>query len=186
MKEDATRVEPLGGAEASPTAATASGDEEMAAKWAAEIAAAGAATESEMRDAAVPWFKSGDELTQYIKALVDRPHDYGTCAYAMSMAATAAFQYVAGVLGTTGFQASCADMDVLRRTRLLKGPFMFVKVEDALYPQYDLVGRVSEFIAEQSGWLADEAAKKLAASEGHAHPNVIAHWQRLAAAREAK
>ena len=73
--------------------------------------------EKEMRDAKVPWPKTEEQLQQYVNSLVERPHDYGTCVYAMSMAATAAFNYVAGQLGVTGFQSSCADMDVIRRTR---------------------------------------------------------------------
>jgi hypothetical protein len=50
--------------------------------------------ESDMRKAKVPWPQSEEELTEYINSLVYRNHDYGTCVYAMSMAAVAAFQYV--------------------------------------------------------------------------------------------
>src|SRR5690606_31751241 len=92
----------------------------------------GSMDEAQMRAAEVPWPETMDELTAYIEGLVEREHDYGTCVYAMSMAAVAAFQHVAKRLGVTGFQASCADMDVLRRTRNLDGPFMLVKGEDAL------------------------------------------------------
>ena len=74
-------------------------------------------TEQEMRDTEVPRANTIGELSDYIESLVQQEHDYGTCVYAMSMAATAAFNYVARRLGVTGFQASCADMDVLRRTR---------------------------------------------------------------------
>lgn len=160
---------------------------DMEAREAAEasaIAGAGVPTEKELREADVPWLKTSDELAAYIKALVDRPHDYGTCVYAMSMAAVAAFHHVASVLGVTGLQASCADMDILRRTRRLDGPFMFIKAEDALYPQYDIEGNVREFIEKQADWLAEEARKKLAdTSNVRAHPNVVAHWERLAGAR---
>lgn len=92
-------------------------------------------TEKEMREVTVPTFNSMEELTKYINSLVNRPHDYGTCAYAMSMAATATFNYIARKLGVTGFQASCAEMDILRRTR----GFEFGKVVDysrLLFPQY--------------------------------------------------
>src|SRR5690606_28183360 len=94
------------------------------------------ATEVELRDAEVPWLKDPDDLAAYIASLVERPHDYGTCVYAMSMAATAAFNYVAGRLGASGFQASCADMDILRRTRSLKNGFCLVDYDGILYPQY--------------------------------------------------
>lgn len=137
--------------------------------------------EQEMRAAEVPWPKSSEELTAYIEALVNRPHDYGTCVYAMSMAATAAFYYVSGKLGVTGFQASCADMDILTRTRHMKGPWMIVDGADALYPQYDLPGRLAESMEKWKPWLKEQAEKKLAeASEFPPHPDVRAHWQKLA------
>jgi hypothetical protein len=136
-------------------------------------------TEAELRAAVVPTPKTQAELDAYIAALVDRQHDYGTCVYAMSMAATAAFYYVACKVGATGFQASCADMDVLRRTRHMEGPFMIVDGAQALFPQYELVHNVEKFVESIKPWLAEEAAKKLAANPV-AHPNVLAHWQKLA------
>lgn len=139
-------------------------------------------TEKEMRGAVVPSVGSVDELSAYISNLVgnEDQHDYGTAVYAMSMAATAAFNYAAKTLGVTGFQASCADMDFLRRTRGMEGPFMIVKGEDALFPQYDIPGKVTEFLSDIQPWLAEQAAKKLESGCG-AHPNVMAHWQKLAA-----
>ena len=144
--------------------------------------------ETAMREAKVPSLQTTDELAAYIKELVERDHDYGTCVYAMSMAATAAFNHVASVLGVTGFQASCADMDILRRTRGYEGPFMVVDLTNHLYPQYDLVGRVREAIDESAQWFADRARAELAKdrSEFLTSPNVIAHWQRLAEACPAK
>ena len=136
-------------------------------------------TEQEMRDATVPTFETVEELSGYIESVVEREHDYGTCCYAMSMAATAAFNFVAKRLGVTGFQASCADLDILRRTRSLDGPFIIIKGQDELYPQYNNVKRLQDARAEWKGWLADEAAKRLEETD-HAHPNVVAHWEWLA------
>ena len=138
-----------------------------------------AQTEAEMREAKVPWPKTPAQLAEYIGSLVNRSHDYGTCVYAMSMAAEAAFNYVAGKEGCTGFQASCADLDIIRRTRNIKGPFMLIKGEDALYPQYDLQERLAESMEKWKPWLKEEAIKKLAETPD-AHPNVIAHWNSLA------
>lgn len=155
--------------------------DETRRRWADAIAEAGVATEKDMRDTAVPWPKSPEELTAYIAALVNRPHDYGTCVYAMSMATVAAYYYVAHALGTTGFQASCADMDILRRTRGLTGPFMLIKGEDLLYPQCDIPQKVDDFIRESQPWAAEEAKKKLAdPSNVHAHPDVRTRWEQLA------
>lgn len=140
-----------------------------------------AQTEKEMREATVPTPAFVDDLAKYVSSLVDRQHDYGTCVYAMSMAATAAFNYVAHKLGVTGFQASCADMDILTRTRGWKGSFIILKAEDLLYPQYDLPQKLNEWIAEQKPWLAEQAKLLLSERDG-AHSAVSAHWQKLAAA----
>lgn len=152
-------------------------------EWAAAIEAAGVATEQEMRDAEVPWPKTPEDLSAYIASLVSRPHDYGTCVYAMSMAATAAFQYVAGKLGVSGFQASCADMDILKRTRHLKDGFRIVSYEELLYPQYWDAERTPIYEAalkdeDTRQRFADKARKRLA--EGAAHPAVERHWRRIA------
>jgi hypothetical protein len=136
-------------------------------------------TEQEMRDAEVPWVESTEELVAYINGLTDRNHDYGTCVYAMSMAAMAAFHYVGNKLGTTGFQASCADMDILRRSRMIKGPFMLIDGNKMLYPQYDLRQQLEEAIKKWKPWAAEEA-QKLLDDKPTAHENVIAHWKQLA------
>lgn len=136
-------------------------------------------SEQQMREEEVPTPKTSRQLSAYIDELVDRQHSYGTCVYAMSMAATAAFNYVASKLGVTGFQASCADLDVLRRTRRIEGPFMILFARDLLYPQYDLHAKVDEMADDARGWLSAEARKKLNESPD-AHPDVVAHWKRLA------
>lgn len=138
-------------------------------------------TEQEMRDTEVPRANTIAELSDYIESLVQQEHDYGTCVYAMSMAATAAFNYVARRLGVTGFQASCADLDVLRRTRRIKGPFMLVDANNMLYPQYSIERDVREALNKWAHWAGDEARKLLAQDNEHTSPNVIKHWKMLAA-----
>lgn len=137
--------------------------------------------EREMRESGVPWLKTQQELSDYIANLVAGEHDYGTCVYAMSMAAVAAFNHVATTLGVTGFQASCADLDILRRTRHVDGPFMLLKAGDALYPQYDLHAKLDEMLTDARPWLTEQAKANLAKDNEHTHPNVIAHWKKLAA-----
>ena len=136
-------------------------------------------TEEELRSEKAPWPYTKEQLTEYIESLVHLNHDYGTCVYAMSMAAEAAYNYVAHCLEVSGFQASCADLDFLRRTRSMKGPFIILKAEDGLYPQSDLQEKLDKFLVEVSPWLNDEAKKKLAETE-RAHPDVVAHWKMLA------
>lgn len=139
-----------------------------------------AKTEAEMREAQTPWPKTEKDLFAYIHSLVDREHDYGTCVYAMSLAANAAFNYVAHKLGTTGFQASCGDFDFLKRRRSIKGPFILLKAEDAVYPQYDLPERLREFLEESKPWIKAQAIENLAKDSRYASPNVIEHWKELA------
>lgn len=154
--------------------------DELTAGQAKAIAAAKAPTEAEMREAKAPWPDTVEDLAAYVAALVDRPHDYGTSAYAMSLAAVAAFNFVGKRLGTTGFQASCADLDILRRTRGLDGPFGVVKAENMLYPQYDIPGQVREWLDEWRPWAAEQARKRLAERGNDAHPDVLARWRELA------
>lgn len=158
-------------------------------KWAREAKEADEAVlictaggEKDMREDKVPSIRTEKQLHEYIASLVNRRHDYGTCVYALSMAATAAFEYVAHKLGVSGFQASCADLDILRRTRRMDGPFMIVRAEDALYPQYDLQGRLTKTLDEWKPWLKEEAQKKIAeSSQDDVHPDVWRHWLKLAA-----
>lgn len=140
-------------------------------------------SEAQMRESEVPECESLLDLSEYIQSLTTMPHDYGTCVYAMSMAATAAFNHVAGKLGATGFQASCADLDVLRRARRIDEPFMIVKGGDAIYPQCDPVKNVKEWLQEIKPWLKEQAEKKLIEAKG-AHPAVVAHWENLAKYQE--
>lgn len=137
-------------------------------------------TEQEMRAETAPTFNTVEELQGYITSLVEREHDYGTCCYAMSLAATAAFNFVASKLGVTGFQASCADLDILRRTRHLDGPFVILTGEDELYPQYDNQLKLQECRDSWRDWIAEQAKVKLETSADSAHPNVVAHWKKLA------
>ena len=146
-----------------------------------------ATTEQEMRAEKAPAPDTIEALGEYITSLVDRQHDYGTCVYAMSLAATAAFNHVAHKLGVTGFQASCADLDIVRRTRSMEGPFILLKGEDMIYPQYDLPGKLREAMEEWSDWAAEQAAKKLVESkQENVHPDVWAHWVDLSARKSNK
>lgn len=149
------------------------------------IASAGVATEAELREMKSPWPKSLEELNAFITSLVDRPHDYGTCVHAMSLSAVAAMNYAASKLGCTGFQASCADMDILRRTRDFKWG-MVLDYEKLLYPQYC----DDEHFPSWNVLLADSTvrerlstlAKEKLAESSQPHPDVKAHWEMLASA----
>ena len=136
-------------------------------------------SEQEMKESVVPVLKTIQELTEYIESIVNRSHDYGTCVYAMSMAATAAFNYVAKTLEVTVAQADFAGMNFLTRSRGLKGPWTILTAEEALYPQYDLPKQLKISMEKWKPWLKEESKKKLEAYNGHVHPRVVAHWKRL-------
>jgi hypothetical protein len=124
------------------------------------------------------------QLADLIESLTVFDHDgsgggYEKSAEAMWRAALAAFDYTARRVGATGFQASWSALKFYAEAMNVDGPFMVVKLEDALYPQYDLEGRVRDFIREQRPWLAEQAAQKLAGDSGHAVDSVRAHWQAL-------
>lgn len=135
-------------------------------------------TEQEMRDMKAPTPKSREELNEYLNKLEDEDLDYGKCVYVMSLGATATFNYLAHKIGVTGFQASCADLDILRRTRSMDR-FMIVNLENALYPQYDLVAKLNKYLEDNKDYLAERATELLTSIEP-AHPEVINHWKRLA------
>jgi len=137
-------------------------------------------SESEMRDAPNPWPYTMEQLVQYVNSLVEREHDYGTCVHAMELAATAAFNYISHKLGVTGFQASCADLSFLQRSRSIKGPFMIVLASDALYPQCDPREKFRKAFDEWQPWLKEEAQKLLKEKGEFVHPNVVKHWETLA------
>lgn len=141
-----------------------------------------AKTEQEMRDHEVPWPKTEIELTTYIKSLVEREHDYGTCVYAMSCASLATFYYISSKLGVTGFQASMAELDFLKRSRGMKNGFMLLDYNNLLYPQSlneEHFPSIDKLMHDNREMLKD-AATKLLVKNPDAHPNVIRHWKKLA------
>lgn len=130
--------------------------------------------------------KTEDELFAYIREMIKWPASadvttgYGRCVYAMSYAAVATFNYIAHELGVTGFQASCADLDFLTHTRAVKHGLLVLSADDLLYPQYDLVAKARGWIAKTRPQLAI-AAQELLNEGRYAHPDVVAHWEKLAA-----
>jgi len=150
-------------------------------KFANTVAEIPSMDEMALRELKMPWPDNQDEFDQLFKALATRSHDYGTCVYAMSIVAEAAFNLMAKQLGCTGFQSGCADMDILRRTRGLEGPFAIINANDMVFPQYDIRGKVDTYLDEWKPWAAEQAKKKLAESPEYVHPDVKKHWEALAA-----
>ena len=137
----------------------------------------------EMRETKAPTPAHSQALAEYVESLIAGPHTYNTCVSAMSLAAVATYNLVANKLGVTGFQASCADLDILRQTRGLEAGIV-INFDNALYPQYDLPKRLADALDGSKVWLAEKAAGLLAAESAKAgypaHPEVVAHWRKLA------
>jgi len=140
------------------------------------------ASEDELRECKKPWPKEMDELVSFIKTMTERKHNYGTCVYAMSLSALATFNFVASKLGVTGFQASCADLDFLARCRGMKEGFKVLDYHDLLYPQmkYKFVESSWEHLIEENKIKLAMTAKQNIKDAPNAHPDVMAHWEKLA------
>lgn len=122
-----------------------------------------------------------NDLMTEINNLIKKADSYDTAADTMWESALAAFNFAAREVGATGFQASWAALKFYGEAMNIKGPFLMLKTEDALYPQYDLPGRLQAHLDEQHDWLRDEARKKLASpSSRSAAPAVVEHWRKLA------
>lgn len=140
------------------------------------------APEEYLREMAVPWPRSERDLLRIVRALVAREHDYGTCVYAMSIASVATFYYVSHKLGVTGFQASCAELDFIGRTRHMKHGFAVIDFGKLLYPQHrEQFDKYQwDSLIEENKESLRKAANILLIENHGAHPEVLAHWERLA------
>jgi hypothetical protein len=141
------------------------------------------ATEKQLQKYEAPSPRTLKELQAILRALEKRKHDYGTCVYAVSIASVATFNFMAHKLGITGFQAGCADLDILKRTRGMDR-FRIVNYRDLLYPQYEHQFdelKYDALLETNKEWLASEARKLLKDSKRFAADSVREHWQRLAA-----
>lgn len=138
-----------------------------------------------------PWPMTEGKLASYIsqlRAVVDHYDEGGATAdgyealpYIMGAAMYAVFNFFAHHGGATGFQVSRADMDLFRRTRGLDCPFRIIAADRMMYPQYDVESETRVAMESWRPWLAREAKKRLADSSQTAHPNVVAHWEKLTA-----
>lgn len=135
--------------------------------------------EQVLRERATVWPKTLQELNNLIHEVTSGTHTYGSVVEAMGLVASATLNYMGSELGCSGFQASCADLVTLRRQRCIKSPYTILKLDDVLYPQHNPHDRLDEFIGDSAEWISNEAKSNLE-NKQHAHPNVIAHWERLA------
>lgn len=125
-----------------------------------------------------------EELSQYLKELIDYKHDYNTSGYSIVKALLATEMMMAHQVGTTGTQHGYANVAYITETRGSKTGCAILNFDDMMYPQYNLLEKVK-------GWLDDhktsehfikEVEKKIKEddeSDFKAHPEVRDHWERL-------
>lgn len=122
-------------------------------------------------------------LPEFIRKLTeDYGHDYGTICHAIAAAGLAAMHAVdaSPTGGITGFQASCIIWEVIGHWgSFTQGPKRMVCYHDMLFPQH--AGKFEKTLSPDTWeYLQDEARKMLSDETVGAHPNVQAHWDRIA------
>jgi hypothetical protein len=110
----------------------------------------------------------------------DYDHDYGTIVHAIAAAMMASFSVMneSKQGGITGFQASCLGWEMIEKF-MGKMPMggRLQNYNDLMYPQ--LSYRFNSITSETASKIKDGAISHLKEG-GTAHPDVIAHWKKLA------
>jgi hypothetical protein len=128
--------------------------------------------------------RTKEEFCTFIDKLdLKYKHDYGTIVHAVSAAALAGAWVMEQTDqgGITGFQAGGVMWEFIKHWIHQEGPLRLLEYEKMLYPQ-DQERFEKTLDQDTADWLKAEAQKKL--GEDHAegvHPEVLAHWQKLAA-----
>lgn len=131
------------------------------------------------------WYKRAsdmtlDKLPAFLKELCDGyGHDYGTICHAVAAAALAAAHVIdqSPNGGITGFQAGAVMWEFVRHWLHEDGPMSLVKYQDLLYPQYE--HNFKTISRATADWIKAEA-KKLLKMQERTHPDIKAHWERIA------
>ena len=144
-------------------------------------------TETELQNYEVPRIESLDDLKKFIMEMVQNGQSYDTAPYAVALASYATFKYMALRLGISGFQASWADMQFIKRTRKMKDGFRIINYSELLYPQYEYKFNLNmdKLIEENIEHLKPRAIELLEENKNDdgsysAHEDVVKHWKRIA------
>lgn len=139
------------------------------------------------------WFEQAKQQTletlpEFVRHVMnDYGHDYGTVCHAISAcalaAAWAANRENSG--GITGFQAGFVMWDFVRQWYYPRNKtgMRILNYDDLLYPQYGykFEKTLSPEIWEDVQKAAKEELENNEKQEWQAHPDVVAHWQSIAA-----
>jgi hypothetical protein len=160
-----------------------------------------------LTDDQAPTFDSFEELAAFLEEISNQNLDYGTAGSAMAYAGVCAFNTMARKVGATGFQASIASLMAYGSIQRIEGPYGVVKAEEMLFPQNQTpTESAQEMENEWLEWASEEAQKKIdehnqsgwteevqkydpeteepiegeTETRERVHPNVKAHWEKLA------
>jgi hypothetical protein len=116
----------------------------------------------------------------------DYQHDYGTCVIAAASCGKAGYDYVASVLGMTGFQMSCVMWEMVQDLTHGDSPKRLIDYDNMLYPQYEYKFTRQSITPSTMEWLQQQAAEKIAEDNSRgadmcAHPDVRKHWEEIIA-----
>lgn len=127
---------------------------------------------------------SFDDLVNFLRYVKDNcNYGYGEAPRAMAQALLAVAWYLADEFGITGFQAGFVMWDFIKDW-LYDGNECGLSLVDydlMLYPQYD--DRFQKTIKPDTFEALQRKAKKLLADRESAHPEVIKHWESIAAGK---
>ena len=129
--------------------------------------------------------KTKDDLDSFLNEITSYSHDYGTIVYGCMSAMKAAFNYVnrCDQGGITGFQAGCIMWECIREFGMFgeNSRLRILNNADLLYPQMEYKFRRS-IDSETWRFLQKEAKANLEKTK-NASPNVIRHWESIAAGK---
>ncbi len=126
--------------------------------------------------------KTIDDLTTFIQRIESECNTgYGQSARAIAQASVATFYYLAGKMGITGYQASCALWDVIRDVNYTdnKCGMKLVDYDKMLFPQYDYVFE-KKISSDTWELLQSQAKNNLTRNLEFCHDAVVNHWENIA------
>lgn len=122
-----------------------------------------------------------EDFIKMVEAVEGSHHTYETIADSLTDLTVAFFNYFASKHGMTGWQASWAQLQFIKKTRNMEAPFMIVDSSKLLYPQYDILVDVERFLEESKPELAKIAQERLdeLKDDDLISLNVLERWKEI-------
>ena len=140
----------------------------------------------EAQDYSHPKCKTPEELARFITELASVASGYNQTGYSVARALLATEHLMAHMLGTTGFQHEYARLAFLQESMHSKTGIAIIDFDQLMYPQYDIVEKVTKWIEEQKKSKGfKKAVRELIREDDsgenfmRACPDVREHWESL-------